>query len=235
MQGPGYVPQRRPSTGTLVALRVTFVGLALISVGFLAWTAMLRLAVVTQKIRDWFLFVLATALDISAIALLATDPGDEITTWRGELGMVLLLGTLAGVIAYYLAVDIRHYQQPQFAVYPQPAYGYPPQGASPYGTTRPQTPMSAPPMAQTPTPQPLVPQPPLPQTPVPQPQPPLGGPQLGQTPVPPPPQPGRPAPARIDQVRAELDELSDYLRKHDGGSGGAGGSAGSGGSFEGGR
>jgi hypothetical protein len=26
----------------------------------------------------------------------------------------------------------------------------------------------------------------------------------------------RPAPARIDQVRAELDELSDYLRKHDG-------------------
>ena len=30
------------------------------------------------------------------------------------------------------------------------------------------------------------------------------------------PAPQRPAPARIDQVRAELDELSDYLRKHDG-------------------
>ncbi|MFD0505964.1 hypothetical protein ACFQ0G_30105 [Streptomyces chiangmaiensis] len=39
-----------------------------------------------------------------------------------------------------------------------------------------------------------------------------------RTPVPPPqPQPQRPAPARIDQVRAELDELSDYLRKHEGG------------------
>ncbi|MBD9736186.1 hypothetical protein IGX29_31225, partial [Streptomyces sp. H28] len=25
-----------------------------------------------------------------------------------------------------------------------------------------------------------------------------------------------PAPQRIDQVRAELDELSDYLRRHDG-------------------
>ncbi|CAM5330372.1 hypothetical protein SVIOM342S_02197 [Streptomyces violaceorubidus] len=35
-------------------------------------------------------------------------------------------------------------------------------------------------------------------------------------PVAPPPQ-HRPAPARIDQVRAELDELSDYLRHHDGG------------------
>ncbi|MPY64025.1 hypothetical protein FNH08_44775, partial [Streptomyces spongiae] len=42
-----------------------------------------------------------------------------------------------------------------------------------------------------------------------------------QPPVPPQPQqqaqPQRPSPARIDQVRAELDELSDYLRKHEGG------------------
>ena len=38
-------------------------------------------------------------------------------------------------------------------------------------------------------------------------------PPVSHGPVPPPPQ--RPAPARIDQVRAELDELSDYLRKHD--------------------
>jgi hypothetical protein len=38
-------------------------------------------------------------------------------------------------------------------------------------------------------------------------------------PVPAPPQ--RPAPVRIDQVRAELDELSDYLRKHPGGQGGS--------------
>ena len=36
------------------------------------------------------------------------------------------------------------------------------------------------------------------------------------TPVPAPP-PRPPAPARIDQVRAELDELSDYLRRQDGG------------------
>jgi hypothetical protein len=43
----------------------------------------------------------------------------------------------------------------------------------------------------------------------------------GPAPTPPPPYtpapPPRPTPARIDQVRAELDELSDYLRKHEGG------------------
>jgi hypothetical protein len=37
-----------------------------------------------------------------------------------------------------------------------------------------------------------------------------------QRPTPSTPPPQRPAPARIDQVRAELDELSDYLRKREG-------------------
>jgi hypothetical protein len=60
---------------------------------------------------------------------------------------------------------------------------------------------------------PSVSQPPLHQTQMPQPPQPYTPPQP-HTPVPPPP-PQRPAPARIDQVRAELDELSDYLRKHD--------------------
>jgi hypothetical protein len=51
-------------------------------------------------------------------------------------------------------------------------------------------------------------------------------PAMPHTPIPGPPQTGpltapqRPAPDRIDQVRAELDELSDYLRKHDGHEGG---------------
>ncbi|MFD4346213.1 hypothetical protein ACFWQ6_15345 [Streptomyces coelicoflavus] len=46
---------------------------------------------------------------------------------------------------------------------------------------------------------------------------PYAPPAPAQRPVAPPPQ-HHPAPARIDQVRAELDELSDYLRHHDGGS-----------------
>ncbi|MFI1758146.1 hypothetical protein [Streptomyces sp. NPDC020571] len=43
---------------------------------------------------------------------------------------------------------------------------------------------------------------------------PYAPPPAAQHPVAPPPH--HPAPARIDQVRAELDELSDYLRHHDG-------------------
>ena len=78
----------------------------------------------------------------------------------------------------------------------------PPQQTTLYGY--PQAPTAAqPPGPQPPTPQPYagtpVPQPPAPQS----------------APAPPPPQ--RPAPVRIDQVRAELDELSDYLRKHEDG------------------
>jgi len=79
-------------------------------------------------------------------------------------------------------------------VYGDWAYGYP-QAQSPYtATTVPQSP---------PIPQRPLPGTPMSQTPMP------------STPAPPPTPPQRPAPARIDQVRAELDELSDYLRKHD--------------------
>ena len=51
------------------------------------------------------------------------------------------------------------------------------------------------------------------------PQPPYTAPPMPHAPGPQPPAPAppqRPAPARIDQVRAELDELSDYLRQHPG-------------------
>jgi hypothetical protein len=47
------------------------------------------------------------------------------------------------------------------------------------------------------------------------------GPLPYAVPMPVTPPPGRPAHTRIDQVRAELDELSDYLRRQ-GGEGGPG-------------
>jgi hypothetical protein len=102
------------------------------------------------------------------------------------LAGVLLLGALSA--AYFLVVDIRHHRQPP----PFPGYipAQPPPVA--YGYPQPQ-----------PYPATQIAQPPAPHTPIPVPQ-------------PQPQQPQRPAPARIDQVRAELDELSDYLRKHEG-------------------
>lgn len=212
MQGHGYPQPAKPPppTGALVLVRVLFVGISVLCIGFLAWTMLLRLAIVTRKSLDWGLFVAALSADILSIVLLGSEPGEDVTTAGGYLGLALLLGTLVASIAYYLAADVRHFQQLREAAYagqPSPAYGYPQPAqpsqppSSPYtATTSPQH--TPPPIPHTPVPQQHTP-PPMPHTPVPRP--PMSTPPPGQ----------RPAPARIDQVRAELDELSDYLRKHD--------------------
>ncbi|MFJ2159460.1 MULTISPECIES: hypothetical protein [unclassified Streptomyces] len=205
MQGHGYPQPAKPPppTGALVVVRVLLVGVSVFSIGFLAWTMLLRLAIVTRRSLDWGLLVAALAADVLSIVLLGSEPGEDVHTGGGYLGLALLLGTLLASIVYYLAADIRHFQQLRQGAYggrPAAAYGYP-QPPSPYmGTTVPQH--TPPPMPHMPVPQPHTP-PPMPHTPVPQP--PMSTPPPGQ----------RPTPARIDQVRAELDELSDYLRKHD--------------------
>ncbi|MEV6053172.1 hypothetical protein [Streptomyces sp. NPDC052107] len=205
MQGLGYGQpvKQPPHTAWLVLLRVLFVAIGFFSIGLLAWVMLLRLAIVTRRSLDWVLFVAAMVADVLSLVLIGTEPGDEIHTAAGYFGMLLLLGTLVAAIAYYLAAEIRHFSLRQRAYEAQRAgqagYAYP-GPANPYtaatvpiGRAGRDTPF--PPASHTP--------PPVPHTPVPQP--PL---------TTPPPQ--RPAPSHIDQVRAELDELSDYLRKHDG-------------------
>ncbi|MFF4018055.1 hypothetical protein [Streptomyces sp. NPDC001843] len=199
MQGHGYAQpvQQPPHTGWLIFLRLLFVVIAFFSIGFFAWAMLLRLAIVTRRSLDWGLFVAVLAADVLSIVLIGSEPGDDIHTAGGYVGITLLLGTLVAALAYYLAADIRHFQRLRGAFraqQPAAAYGY--QQPSPFTAATvpsvPQTPLSP----HTP--------PPMPHTPLPQP------------PVSTPPPPQRPAPARIDQVRAELDELSDYLRNHDG-------------------
>ncbi|MEU1402083.1 hypothetical protein ABZ471_06885 [Streptomyces sp. NPDC005728] len=194
MQGHGYAQpvKQPPHPAVLVFLRVLFVAVGVLSIGFLTWVMLLRLAAVTRRSLDWGLFVAVLAADILAIVLLASEPGEEVHTPGGYLGMTLLLGALPIALVYYLAADVRHFQKLREAYARGPA-------VSGYGYPRPPAPFTATTVAQTPAPV----RPPMAHTPVPQP--PL---------TTPPPQ--RPAPARIDQVRAELDELSDYLRKHDG-------------------
>jgi hypothetical protein len=198
MHGHGYTQpvKQPPPTLWLIFLRVVFVALSIISFGFLAWVMLLRLAIVTRKLRDWLLLGALILIDLLAVVLLGSEPDAEIHTVGGWLGLLLLLGSLTGAIAYYIAADVRHYHQLRHGAYaagqtPIPGHGYPRPPAPYTATTAPQTPAAPhhpPPMPQaTPTDRP---------------------------PIPAPPQ--RPAPARIDQVRAELDELSDYLRKHDG-------------------
>ncbi|MFI0188326.1 hypothetical protein ACH4PW_12305 [Streptomyces sp. NPDC017082] len=221
MHGHGYGQpvKQPPHTAWLVLVRVLFVALGILSIGFLAWTMLLRLAAVTRRSLDWALFVAVLVADVLGMTLLALEPGDDVHTPGGYAGALLVLGTLAATIAYYLAADVRHFliRQQAYAA-PAPAYGYQtpagpagpagpvgPAGpavsaglvlsagpATPYGATAP-----APPAARPAPAAPL-----LPPT----------APHL--------PPPARPAPARIDQVRAELDELSDYLRKRDGHEGG---------------
>ncbi|GGM04874.1 hypothetical protein GCM10010129_55540 [Streptomyces fumigatiscleroticus] len=203
MHGHGY-PQpvkQPPPTGWLVFLRVLFVTLSILTIGLLAWTMLLRLAIVTRKALDWGLFVASCAAVVLGLVLVGIEPGDEIHTAGGWTGMALLFGTLVAAIAYYLSADVRHFHQLRYGGYapqPAPAYGYPqPASPSPSPYTAATTPQLPQPPQQPHTPPPIL------HTPVPQP--PLST---------PPPQ--RPAPARIDQVRAELDELSDYLRRQDG-------------------
>ncbi|MFF8993360.1 hypothetical protein ACF09H_26195 [Streptomyces sp. NPDC014983] len=190
MQGHGYrQPAQPPHPAVLVLLRVLFVAIGFLSLGFLAWVMQLRLASVTRRSLDWGLFVAAQALDALSVVLLGSEPGDEVHTAGGYTGIFLLFGTLAAATGYYLVAEIRHYarRRREFeARRPIPAYGYPGPAAA-YAAP------AAPVMSGVPTPPPVAP----------------------HTPVPGPPPPHRPA-ARIDQVRAELDELSDYLRQHDG-------------------
>ncbi|WP_221355258.1 hypothetical protein [Streptomyces beigongshangae] len=199
--GPAQPVKPPPPTGQLVSLRALFVVISVCSCGLLGWTMMLRLALVTRKSLDWGLLVATLAAETLGFVLIGTEPGDEIHTPGGWTGFTLLLGSLLPVVPYYLAAEIRHYRRLDRAYAGHPAHPQPP--AQAYGY--PQPPYAAAAGPHTPVP---------PMTPIPRPQPPLAGPAPTPTPVPP---PQRPAPARIDQVRAELDELSDYLRKHEDG------------------
>ncbi|WP_128817667.1 hypothetical protein [Streptomyces sp. S063] len=193
MHGYGPMPQQpttsRPSPATLTTVRVILVALTVLSCGLLGWAPMLRLAIVTRKPRDWALLVVVVALNVGLfIFIMATpDDPDQMSDAAALLMMFWILGLLAGVITYYLYAEIRHYN----------ALGAP----APYGA-------------------PAHPAPPLPyqqQHLAPHQQHQQHQPHQHQQPNPytapaPPPTP-KPAPQRLDQVRAELDELSDYLRK----------------------
>jgi hypothetical protein len=147
-----------------------------------------------------------------------SDPTDHIATWRGAVGIILLLSSDLSAAGWYLHADVRHHRRrrraPGHALgQTVPTYGYhqPPYRPAPgYGQGIVPSPGAHADAARTPlndlTPQhapaqysPAPPAPPAPRM----------APGTPPHAVP-------PAPARIDQVRAELDQLSDYLRRHGG-------------------
>ncbi|WDT91930.1 hypothetical protein H0E86_13765 [Streptomyces sp. SCSIO-PteL053] len=188
MHGYGPMPQQpttsRPSPATLTTVRVILVALTVLSCGLLGWAPMLRLAIVTRRPRDWFLLVVVIALNIGLFAFIMATPDDP-----DEMSDAAALFMMLWILGL-LAGVITYYLYAEIRHYntlgaPAP-YGAPahPAPPLPYQQQHP---------AQHHQPQPH--QPPNPYT----------APATPPTP--------KPAPQRLDQVRAELDELSDYLRQ----------------------
>ncbi|MFJ2025303.1 hypothetical protein ACIODW_16115 [Streptomyces sp. NPDC087897] len=202
MHGYGPTPQQpiapRPSSATLTAVRVALVVMTVLSCGLLGWAPMLRLAIVTRRPRDWVLLAVVVVSNIGLFALLLATPDDpdDMTDAQALTLGAWILGGLTAVITYYLSAEIRHYS----------SLGVPPPyaavGSTPAAYTAPPLPYQRQRPAQ---PQPAHADPHPPQGPHPNP---YAVPTTPPTPA--------PAPRRIDQVRAELDELSDYLRKESG-------------------
>lgn len=198
MYGHGAAPPP-PSGASVTTQRVLYAAAGILCCGMLACVPLFRVAFLRGRTIDWAMAWVSIPLAIACGAVAGSLPESDYRTDIAVFAM-LLLG--AAATAYFLVVDIRlHYQRkgsPHAAPMPPSPHAttmHAPGPHTPYGY-----PQQASPYAPTPVPQP---QPP--HTPVP------------PTPVPPPAQPPqRPAPARIDQVRAELDELSDYLRRQDG-------------------
>lgn len=261
---PAHPPHRPPAQGTVVLLRVVFVGVAVLSMGFLAWVALLRAAVVERRPLGWWLLGIDLALILGTSAVAGGLPQED---WRTDAAVAVLLAQLAAAVVRYLVVDIRAVRTAGQGNAYAPGYGYP-QGAAaypggppatgaaphPYGPPQPPAPSRGPapdgppyghdprpygradpsyggdgpsygrgaqpypppyaadlPYARTETRPPAPPRPngpAAPGHPYTPPQDPSGPPQDGAR--------ERPQPQRIDRVRAELDELSDYLRKEEG-------------------
>ncbi|MGG8409342.1 hypothetical protein ACM614_23455 [Streptomyces sp. 12297] len=198
MHGQGYAPPQpgRPAGSTLAALRALFAALTLLSCGFLGWVAMIRLAVVTRRPLHWALLCVVVAMNIGLLVYAGVAvPEDEDKELSDPAAITILLWLLVntvGVLTYYFYAELRHYERLDRQG-PHP-------GPHPHAPQQPPLPQAGygyPQAHHTPVPQQPA-QPPHHHTPVPQ--------QPAQPPAP---------PHRIGQVRAELDELSELLRREE--------------------
>ncbi|MFJ7066561.1 hypothetical protein [Streptomyces sp. NPDC101115] len=197
MYGQGYPappapPQQRGVPTSVIVLRVLFAVLPLLSLGMLTWVTALRIGLLTRRVVDWILLGVSVAVIVATFVLLPEDENDK--SLQGDLVIGMALLSAVAFAAYYLVVDSRHdHTRPRPygpAAVPPPYNPYAatvPQHHQAYGHPQPQ-------------PHPGV---------QPQPQPVARPAQQAQ----PQPQAVTPPSPRIHQVRAELDELSDLLRK----------------------
>ncbi|MDX3238021.1 hypothetical protein PV392_20515 [Streptomyces sp. ME03-5709C] len=193
MNGPGPVPPYPPaqSRATAITLRAVFLTITAISCGFLSGLPLLHLAIQRRRTMDWVFFWICTAVSIASFATVGTLP--EQSPWT-DVAMLTAIALVPLVGVHYLVADLALHRTAAMPGYP------------PYGTTVPYPPPH----------HPEPPRPPVDDNPYRSSPPPPPPPVPPQSPVPPHPHP-HPHPPRINQVRAELEELSDLLRKQEGG------------------
>lgn len=97
-----------PASVKVITVRVVFSVLVVLTLGLLAWTAMLRLAIMRRTRRDWLLFWGQLTVNIGCLSMLHTHFKD---TWVSNLGMAVLLVQALVVVVYYLVVDIHFHQR----------------------------------------------------------------------------------------------------------------------------
>ncbi|WP_030976917.1 hypothetical protein [Streptomyces sp. NRRL S-1824] len=215
MYGPGHPPQptpmpprRLPSRAWIVSMRVLFVVLSVCSIGLLLWAPLLRLAIVRRRTSDWWLTGAGFVFICVLLPIIGRDGSNADANGIDFVLIPMLFLAMLGAPVYYLVADIRHYEQlekqPFAGGYLPPGYGY---------TTVPvQQPRPAQSQQYQQQPQPQQYQ----QHQPPRYQPHSQGAHPGSSQAQPAQRASAPTPPhRIDQVRAELDELSDYLRKEE--------------------
>ncbi|MGW2469625.1 hypothetical protein [Streptomyces bauhiniae] len=190
MHGQGQPPPAR-SAGTVITLRVLMAACSVLSCGVFACVPLFRVAFLRGRWYDWLASWISLVLSVGCFVMIGELPEDD--PWS-DVAVIAILFVALGAAVHFLVADVRfHNKATAQAGYASPhgqmppvAYGYP-QPASLYTDTPVQ--LLPPHRPEHPAPHTIPPQPST---------------------------PPRPAPARIDQVRAELDELSDYLRRQDG-------------------
>ncbi|WP_030897571.1 hypothetical protein [Streptomyces sp. NRRL F-5126] len=177
----------RMSGVAAVALRVLLMVCSLGSIGLLAFVPLLRIAVLRRRWYDWALMGVSLPGAIALFALVGTQPKDAAVT---NISLAALMVIAVAAAVYLLVFDIRRCRRartgPVAPLSPAPVIPPAIPGGYGYGCPPPYAP-PAPPRTYA----------------------------YGQPPPMPsaPPAPPSPAHPRIEQVRAELDELSALLRK----------------------
>ncbi len=189
MAGHTPMPPPRRSTASwvgIVALRILLVLVPPLTLGGLAFVPLVRVAAVRRRARDWALCGTVALLSVAGFALIGTTDNDD--NWQTVVGLMDILGLALLCPLYFLVAELR-WQNPRHGPAYLPVPGYPQPYPAPYPRPYQYPNAGAPPYS---TPPPSTP-PPYPARPA------------------PPGVPAAPAGGRIDQVRAELDELSAYL------------------------